>query len=78
MPTLLLARPICAATASAYYLETNDAGILQQLRTAVWFGKVTAYQVITNAGATGKMPTSVQFKISNPGDQAVSVPYVQT
>ena len=34
--------------------------------------QVTAYQVIQNSGATGKMPTQVQFKISDPGDQAVS------
>ena len=33
--------------------------------------QVTAYQVIQNSGATGKMPTQVQFKISDPGDQAV-------
>ena len=34
--------------------------------------QVTAYQVIQNSGATGKMPTQVQFKISDPSDQAVS------
>ncbi|CAK0787061.1 hypothetical protein CVIRNUC_010277 [Coccomyxa viridis] len=33
---------------------------------------VTAYQVIQNSGATGKMPTQVQFKISDPGDQAIT------
>ena len=50
----------------------------QQLKRFVWVGKVTAFQVITDAGATGKMPTSVQFKISNPGDQAVSLSCVTT
>ena len=34
--------------------------------------QVTAYQVIQNSGATGKMPTQVQFKIADPSDQAVS------
>ena len=34
--------------------------------------QVTAYQVIQSSGATGKMPTQVQFKLSNPSDQAVS------
>ena len=33
---------------------------------------MTAYQVIQGSGATGKMPTQVQFKISNPSDQGVS------
>lgn len=36
--------------------------------------QVTAYQVIQASGSTGKMPTQVQFKISNPADQAVSPP----
>lgn len=34
--------------------------------------QVTAYQVIQAKGATGKMATQVQFKISNPSDQGVS------
>ena len=33
--------------------------------------QVTAYQVIQAKGATGKIPTQVQFKISNPSDQGV-------
>ncbi|CAL5229279.1 g12572 [Coccomyxa viridis] len=33
---------------------------------------VTAYQVIQAKGATGKMSTQVQFKISNPSDQSIT------
>lgn len=35
--------------------------------------QVTAYQVIQSSGATGKMPTQVQFKIADPSDQSVGI-----
>ena len=39
--------------------------------------QVTAYQVIQAKGATGKMSTQVQFKISNPSDQSVRSRHLQ-
>ena len=37
--------------------------------------QVTAYQVIQSAGTTGHLPTTVQFNIANPSDQAVRRPW---
>lgn len=61
---------MAAACSGVYVLWGESSGDPWHVARA----QVTAYQVIQNAGATGKMPTSVQFKITDSGgDQSVSV-----